>query len=413
MVEITILGFIDLITRFSISIAFLIMLIIHIYQARKIRLQNYYFLLAMLFGTLAFILLALEFIIENADWTTDGIFRVQLIIFSLSTAFVLATYFFYFWYRHYEAIVNIKPKKPLNIILIILLIISSSFYIIYLLGFYPDLAILIVNAIPDLSVQKFFTNSITVITPELYYAILGRIVTVSSNILFPFGIIVTSYVVYLFVKTNLKETNKSSNIEFLSIILFLSSLILYFLNNFGTSFSLFTEPDWVLPLNNSIFLTGMTIVIVQYIVKSPPHILNPSLQLGYFKQLKDIFTNKDISTDKSNSVSSENNDIYSLTSIRAGEKRRLTAIAIEVLLYLLAKHGEDTYAKEIENDLQLKKATVSYNLHILEEHNLINRDESILQKDQRLKSIKISPTGISVLLNIYQSLINIFSDVVS
>ena len=88
-------------------------------------------------------------------------------------------------------------------------------------------------------------------------------------------------------------------------------------------------------------------------------------------------------------------------------------IPLKVLLYLSAKHGENTYAKEIENDLQLKKATVSYNLHILEEHNLIDRDESILQKDQRLKSIKITPTGIQVLLNIYQSLIGIFPAVVS
>jgi DNA-binding MarR family transcriptional regulator len=126
------------------------------------------------------------------------------------------------------------------------------------------------------------------------------------------------------------------------------------------------------------------------------------MQFEYYRKLKEVFSQSEAQT----RLGQLNQGVIDTTVV---VPKKLSSTSIVVLLYLLKMPVDGTFAKSIESDLQLNKATVSYNIKILEENSLIERDITTVQEDQRFKKIKINKNGLNFLFTFYQQLSSYFT----
>ena len=74
----------------------------------------------------------------------------------------------------------------------------------------------------------------------------------------------------------------------------------------------------------------------------------------------------------------------------------LTSTQIQILKYMIEHQNEDVFQKDLENVLNLRRATVSGVLQTMEKNNLIKRE--IYENDVRVKKIKLNEKTKSIFL---------------
>ena len=74
----------------------------------------------------------------------------------------------------------------------------------------------------------------------------------------------------------------------------------------------------------------------------------------------------------------------------------LTSTQIQILKYMIEHQNEDVYQKDLENVLNLRRATVSGVLQTMEKNNLIKRE--IYENDVRVKKIILNEKTKSIFL---------------
>ena len=74
----------------------------------------------------------------------------------------------------------------------------------------------------------------------------------------------------------------------------------------------------------------------------------------------------------------------------------LTSTQIQILKYMIEHQNEDIYQKDLENILNLRRATVSGVLQTMEKNNLIKRE--IYENDVRVKKIILNEKTKSIFL---------------
>ncbi|MHA1984312.1 MAG: hypothetical protein ACW967_08145 [Candidatus Hodarchaeales archaeon] len=242
--------------------------------------------------------------------------------------------------------------------------------------------------------------------PEFLIGGGGRIVTYLTHIGFFIGILAYGLILFNSIKFNLLEMKKISLVELIVIILlFITNLLLFIndvlltLNLYGSLGPVIAAPI-VTGLTFLLFL-GLIFLIINYMVFNPGHLLSPSINREFYDKLNNLL-------DSENKVLDKETSELDKADVNNFDLKKLNSTSIELLIYLLRHSDDGTYARSIETDLQLNKATVSYNLRILEENSFIDRFESLKEGDMRFKKIKINDNGSKFLMMFHSKLSNYF-----
>jgi DNA-binding MarR family transcriptional regulator len=385
--------FFDILLKILLIVSFSILLVFQIIQAQEKKLQNYYFILALIFGLLA----TAPYLLDPILWEAiiDEGTKVSYRIFLQSTSITIYAIFFYLWYKHYEAIYSLEPMKEFkweNYALIFLTVANVIIYLLHFLGFFPwDF------------LQDLFEMGLM---PDFLIGGGGRIVTYLTHIGFFIGILAYGLILYNSIKFNLLELNKVSLVELIVIILLFITNILLFVNDVLLTLNLYGSlgPVIAAPIVTGLtflLLLGLIFLIFNYMVFNPRHILSPSINREFYDKLNNLL-------DSDNKTLENKKQIPDKADVDNFDLKKLNSTSIELLIYLLRHSDEGTYARSMETDLQLNKATVSYNLRILEENSLIDRFESLQENDMRFKRIKINETGLQFLMTFHSKLSNYF-----
>ncbi|MHA1992543.1 MAG: hypothetical protein ACW981_02790 [Candidatus Hodarchaeales archaeon] len=385
--------FFDILLKILLIVVFSILLVFQVIQAQEKKLQNYYFTLAIIFGLLA----TPPYLLDPILWEVivDVATRDSIRIFLQSTSVTLYAVFFYFWYKHYEAIYSLEPMKEFkwqNYVLVFLTVANLGIYLMHFLGFFPwDL------------LQDLYDRGLM---PLFLIGGGGRIVTYLTHISFFIGILSYGLILYNSIKFKLIELNKISLVELIAIILLFITNVLLFVNDvfltleiYGSLGSVIGTP--ILTGLTFLFFVGLILLIVNYMIFNPGHLLSPSMNREFYYKLNNLLGSE-------NKVLENKKPVADEPEINTFDLKKLNSTSIELLIYLLKHSDEGTYARSIETDLQLNKATVSYNLRILEENSLIDRFESLQENDMRFKKIKINEDGLKFLMTFHSNLSNYF-----
>lgn len=88
----------------------------------------------------------------------------------------------------------------------------------------------------------------------------------------------------------------------------------------------------------------------------------------------------------------------------------LTSTQIQILKYMIEHQNEDVYQKDLENILNLRRATVSGVLQTMEKNNLIKRE--IYENDIRVKKIILNEKTKSIFLKNKQKIDEIEKNII-
>ncbi len=88
----------------------------------------------------------------------------------------------------------------------------------------------------------------------------------------------------------------------------------------------------------------------------------------------------------------------------------LTSTQIQILKYMIEHQNEDVYQKDLENVLNLRRATVSGVLQTMEKNNLIKRE--IYENDVRVKKIILNEKTKSIFLKNKQKIDEIEKNII-
>lgn len=88
----------------------------------------------------------------------------------------------------------------------------------------------------------------------------------------------------------------------------------------------------------------------------------------------------------------------------------LTSTQIQILKYMIEHQNEDVYQKDLENVLNLRRATVSGVLQTMEKNNLIKRE--IYENDVRVKKIILNEKTKNIFLKNKQKIDEIEKNII-
>ncbi|OLS27222.1 MAG: hypothetical protein HeimC3_04700, partial [Candidatus Heimdallarchaeota archaeon LC_3] len=338
--------------------SFIVLLGFHIVQIQKEKVKNYFFLISIISGLLA----TITFLIETVSWAISP--SVSTRIFLQSVTLIIYAIFFFFIYKHYEAIYSLEPLKEYkwkNYIFITLIGFQIVFFFMNYLNLIPwDFLDELYrnNLIPSFLIQKDDN---------------GRITTYLSHVTYLIGILAYSFTIQGIIKFNLIEIRKITLSELIALILLLLTNLLVFIDDVLITTGFYSS-DISLPIVVAGFfllLLGLIFLSLSYVISNPSHMISPSLNEDFYKKLGSAFDLQDSNKIESKEILANRDQFEEL------EHKKLNSTSIELLIYLLNHLEGGTYAKKIESDLNLNKATVSYNLKLLEESKFIDRFESL------------------------------------
>lgn len=374
-----ILDFIDLAVKLLLVTVFFILFVVQLSQMRNKPkpLKPWYFVIAMLMGGIGFSIL----IIDTILWEVNPIDKNRIVF--MIFVFVLLQLFGYFWYLHYESIISVTIPKKRNLFFASLVISNLVISALYFLGF-------------NLGLYSPFTeiwDFLGISTHE------GRIVTIVSHISFAGWVSAYGIVIFIIISHNLIELKKISTTELVSIAIQFVAVTFLLLEDVLVTLNFYEDDtrEVLITTGLLVLFIGLLSLLSSYLLFQPSHVQSPSIQHDYYEKLRYAFIDQKVHT-AAEVDSSEPIVITELTPTK------LPSTAIFILIHVLNSQAFTSYAKAIENDLNLNKSTVSYNLTLLEKNLLIERKTENLDEDQRLKAIIIGSKGIEYLFSVYLQL---------
>lgn len=402
---------------FSILIlaCFFLLLIIQINSYNSKKIENQFFIIAIVAGTIAII----SYIFDTVLWIKQPNFETRRTLDSI--LFFFFTICFYFWYKHYSEIIFLKGKEKRKYNYLQLL----QPYLNWLEPIDLIDILFFIGIIADIVVYfGYYFNLDSLFNPLWYLFALDnvhdRYVTFLSHIAFLSGL-VFFYISFIIVANNLIELNKVSILELFAIVPLGFSNFFLFFNDVFVTYGIYS-PDLALFLVNIgllIIFISLIILLVNYIVVNPSHIQSPSL----YKDIVELFKTIDdpsFQKEKILEVSAKPDfPIEAQKSLNLEIPHKLNGTCIIILIYLMKNSKLNTLAKDLEVDLSLNKSTISYNLKILEKNEFISRSSPLELKgksifssdkelDQRQKFISINENGKEFLVMLHDYLGSIF-----
>ena len=410
---------IDPITALSLVLSILIvgcfflLLIMQIDQFANRKIENLFFIIALVAGTVGITSYIFEIIL--AITSPNDYITINL----HSYLFFFFTVCFYFWYKHYQKIIIFKERpsrfdflKRLNVIPHWLEPISTI-DVLFFIGFFIDIFYYLCFLLNIQGIFNFFWDMVHLSNNQ------GRTVAILSHIAFMGGW-VFFYITYIIIVNNLVELNKVTLYELLAIISLGFSNVFLFINDLFLTFSVYHGDvgNLIVGLGLLVVFISLIMLLVNFIVLNPSHVQSPSLYKDIAELIRTIdapgFTNSEFIS--KNIASQQLNSIAELESLNIPQK--LNGTCIFILIYLMKNLKlKNLLAKDLEADLKLNKSTISYNLKILEKNEFVNRTTPIELKatnrmddelDQRQKIISITEAGKDFLISLHQYLGNIF-----
>ncbi|MHA2497425.1 MAG: MarR family transcriptional regulator [Candidatus Hodarchaeales archaeon] len=372
-----ILFFIDLGIKILLLTVFFNLFIIQLYQMKNRPMQSKFFTISMLMGTIGFVILVIDTILWEVNPIKENRIAFHVII------FVLLQVYAYFWYLHYEAIISVAIPKIRNFPLLFLAALSIIITVLYFIGVNLGLS----RPLSDLwSYLGISTHP-------------GRVVTIVSHIAFLVWVSVCTIALYIIITSNLIELRKISTFELISIAIQLITTSFLLLEDLFITFSVYDRDmsNMLITIGLLVLFLGLLSLLLNYLLFDPPHVQSPSIQLEYYEKLQNIFSGQAAGTnnERSDSISA---------SAPALAPKKLPSTALFILIHILNSNNSTSYARAIEENLNLSKSTVSYNLNLLENEYLIERKMENLQEDQRFKVVILRNKGMEYLLSVYLQL---------
>ncbi|MHA2369646.1 MAG: MarR family transcriptional regulator [Candidatus Hodarchaeales archaeon] len=372
-----ILFFIDLGIKILLLTVFFNLFIIQLYQMKNRPMQSKFFTISMLMGTIGFVILVIDTILWEVNPIKENRIAFHVII------FVLLQVYAYFWYLHYEAIISVAIPKIRNFPLLFLAALSIIITVLYFIGVNLGLS----RPLSDLwSYLGISTHP-------------GRVVTIVSHIAFLVWVSVCTIALYIIITSNLIELRKISTFELISIAIQLITTSFLLLEDLFITFSVYDRDmsNMLITIGLLVLFLGLLSLLLNYLLFDPPHVQSPSIQLEYYEKLQNIFS------DQATGTNNERSDSISASATALAPKK-LPSTALFILIHILNSNNSTSYARAIEENLNLSKSTVSYNLNLLENAYLIERKTENLQEDQRFKVVILRNKGMEYLLSVYLQL---------
>ncbi len=402
------ISIITLVLSILIVGSFFLLLIMQINNFSNHKIENHYFIIALLTGSIAIIC----YIFDTILWISKPNPTVRINL--QSYTFFFFTISFYFWYKHYQKIISI-PGSENHFITVLksklkfqtnLANSISTFDILIFIGLFIDVLYYLLYLLRINFIFGFFWNLLHLKNVD------GRMVTVFSHIAFLSGLIFF-YVAYIIVSNNLIELNKVLIYELFAIIIIGFSNLFLFFNDIFVTFSVYSYDigNLIVSIGLLTFFISLIMFLSNFIILNPSHVQNPSIM----KDIAQLITNIDdpvFSVPTQNSEEKlnlhEDNQEQLIDNLIIPQK--LNGTCIIILIYLMKKNKLSTLlAKDLESDLNLNKSTISYNLKLLEKNDFITRlspiSKGILQYqdenlDQRQKFVSISENGKKFLIQL-------------
>lgn len=397
--------------------AFYLLLLMQIYNSKTQKLDNNSFMIGLLSGGIAFILYLFDLI--NKLSTNNELLTIHL----ESLMFISFSLCFYFWYRHYFSIVSLFYDKEESKSLLLNFKLTNKIF--------KPLSALDIFLISGILISVFsyillFLNILTLF--DFFWEILGipgggglgRAVTITSHITFLSGAVVFLYITIIIISNNLLDFGKLKVYELMPILLLSFINIFLFINDLFITFDFYTGSGEIseifIIIGLILFFISMLVLIIDYIIVNPFHLQSPSI----YKQIK---LNLDLLNEEDGLLVSitDFEDSYNIQDLnkKLDYIQKMNGTSILILLYIL--RNDNVIAKDIEDEFNIKKSTLSYNIRILETEKFIERTsrmEKRLQEggdidtdddlDQRQKIIFINEKGRKFLESLHYSLKGIF-----
>jgi DNA-binding MarR family transcriptional regulator len=396
---------------FSILIVgnFFLLLIIQINSLNNKKLENNFFIIALISGSIAII----SYIFDTILWITkpNPYLRINLYL----SLFFFFTVCFYFWYKHYTKIISMTESFVLNFQILNKTSITSwlnpisKIDLLFFIGFLLDFIYYFTYFFRIDYIFDIFWNLLG-INNEI-----GRVVTVFSHIAFLSGC-VFFYISYIIIKNNLIELKKVPLFEVISIIFIGFANIFLFINDFLLTMRLYDDEIGTFLVNVGLLIIFISLImlLVNYVYLNPSHVQSPSILKEIAEMLKTIDKSSlDNNVEKIKTPKSQTRTIEALDI-----PQKLNGTCIIILIYLLKNSESNMTAKDLEINLKLNKSTISYNLKLLENFMYITRINAIElfindqnrneEFDQRQKFILINENGRKFLATIHNYLDTIF-----
>ncbi|MFX0114535.1 MAG: MarR family transcriptional regulator [Candidatus Hodarchaeota archaeon] len=347
----------DLVARATFLGCFLILFISQLFQMTKRPTNPKFLLIAMGMGVIAFILLFIEAIL----WEMDPIDENRAINYIF--AFIFLQFYAYFWYLHYESIVNVILPRNRILMSLPILLLNGTAACLHFLGINLGGAQLVAR--------------IALLT---WLLLCGLIIAV----------ILTN---------DLLELKKIPPSELGAIVIQSAGAAFLLIETFFSTVGAYDKSasSLLVTLGICVFFIGIFSLLATYLLLNPSHIQFPSLQHDYYSKMQGAFV------DQKAKIAAQIDEFVATTATELVPKK-LPSTAIFILIYILNSEDFTSYAKSIETDLNLGKSTVSYNLNLLEKEGLIVRRIVSLQDDQRVKAVKVVEKGIMFLFSFYLQL---------
>lgn len=411
------ISIISLVLSILIVGCFFLLLIMQINKFSNQKVENPFFIVAIIAGSIAII----SYIFDTILWISkpDVTTRINL----QSYTFFFFTISFYAWYKHYQKILLVLPSSEnLNYNNILkkfrlrtnLMNSISTFDILIFIGLAVDVLYYVFYILGINLMFGFFWDLLHLNNTD------GRMVTIFSHIAFLSGFIFF-YVAYIIISNNLIELNKVLIYELFAIIILGFSNLFLFFNDIFVTFSLYSYDigNLIVSIGLLTFFISLIMLLSNFIILNPSHIQNPSILKDIahlINKIEDPVFTKQILNSDDGLHSIESNQQKIINNLQIPQK--LNGTCIIILIYLMKNNNHTTLlAKDLEIDLNLNKSTISYNLKILERNDFIIRNSPISKNllqyqddnlDQRQKYISISDNGKKFLIMLNQYLSSIF-----
>ncbi|MFW9914522.1 MAG: hypothetical protein ACFFGZ_02830 [Candidatus Thorarchaeota archaeon] len=349
--------FVELAIESVFLTAFSFLFIIQLQQIQKKAINTRFFLVAMLMGSVAFGILLLDTILWEIDPSEEN--RIAFILLVI----IFLQLFAIFWYGHYESMVNVVLPKMQVLAPLTLVILNLGILGLHLL-------------------ESDFES-----------------VTLAMQIAFLTWIPICSVIIAIIMRNDLIELKRIPMIEVVAIGIQLGSAAVLLAEGLLYALGLYDKDisSLLTLLGLLIFFVGLLILLINYLFLNPPHVQLPSLQHEYFTKMRAAFA------DQKGKIGAQIDDFIS-TSVTELVPKKLPSTAIFILIQILNSEDFTSYAKSIEENINLSKSTVSYNLALLEKEGLIERKTISLQDDQRVKAVTICEKGFDYLFSFYLQL---------
>ncbi len=349
--------FIELAVKSVYLTAFFLLFAIQLQQIQKKAISTRFFLFAMLMGSIAFGILLFDTILWEIDPSDEN--RANLIIFVI----IFLQLFTILWYWHYESMINVILPKTRGLAPLSLVILNLGILGLHLL-------------------ESDFDA-----------------VALATQLGFLTWIPICSIIIAIIIRNDLIELKRIPTIELVAIGIQLGSAAVLLAEDLFFALGLYDKDlsSLLTLLGLLVFFAGLLLLLINYLFLNPPHVQLPSLQHEYFIKMRTAFT------DQKGKIGAQIDDFIS-TSVTELVPKKLPSTAIFILIQILNSEDFTSYAKSVEENINLSKSTVSYNLALLEKEGLIERKTINLQDDQRVKAVTICDKGFDYLFSFYLQL---------